>query len=375
MFLSFLRLGAGAFGGPAMVAYIRNMSVGRRRWMDGNTFDYGVALCQSIPGATAMQTAAYVGFRVRGLAGALASYAGFGLPAFLFMLLLSSLYVRFRNLDRVMMLFSGLQVVVVALIANGAVTYARNTLKRYADSALAILSAILFWSGANPFLVIAGAAAAGIVFFKADGQWGPSEDNRQVFHVKHLAVAVSLPGLALLFLYVVHVKLAFLALVMIKIDFFAFGGGFAALPLMLHQVTEVYGWMDRMTFMDGIALGQITPGPIVITATFVGYLLNGLSGAVISTLAMFTPSFLVLLATMPVFDRLRRSFLFGRALRAILATFVGLLVYVAVKFGLTVTWDLTRVLLGLSALGLLLGKVDVLYVVLAGGAASVFFVR
>src|SRR5512136_651086 len=110
LFFSFLRLGLTAFGGPAMVSYIGELSVKRKKWLDPETFKNGVVLSQSIPGATAIQVAAYVGLQTRGLVGALASYVGFGLPAFIFMLAFSSLYAVSRNLPWVTALFAGLQV-------------------------------------------------------------------------------------------------------------------------------------------------------------------------------------------------------------------------------------------------------------------------
>ena len=131
LFLSFLRLGLTAFGGPAMVAYIGELAVKRKKWLDQLTFKTGVALAQSIPGATAMQTAAYVGLRVRGIPGALASYVGFGLPAFLFMVILSSLYAASRDLPWVTSLFHGLQVIVVAVVANATYTFGRGTLRKH----------------------------------------------------------------------------------------------------------------------------------------------------------------------------------------------------------------------------------------------------
>jgi Chromate transport protein ChrA len=106
LFGSFLRLGITAFGGPAMVAYIKEMSVNRHKWLDEGTFKDGVVLCQSIPGATAMQTAAYVGLRARGIAGALASFVGFGLPAFMLMLMLSSLYTKYHAVPKVISLLT-----------------------------------------------------------------------------------------------------------------------------------------------------------------------------------------------------------------------------------------------------------------------------
>jgi chromate transporter len=163
-----------------------------------------------------------------------------------------------------------------------------------------------------------------------------------------------------------------LATIMLRIDLFAFGGGFASVPLMLHEIVDVRGWLDSKTFMDGIALGQVTPGPIVITATFVGYQIAGVLGAVVGTISIFTPSFLMVLVTVPYFDRLQHSLLFRRALRGILASFVGLLVAVAINFGLAVSWTVPGAILTLAALAALRLKVDVLWVVLAGASIAIF---
>ena len=144
LFLSFLRLGLTAFGGPAMVVYIKEMSVNRHQWLDKETFKEGVVLCQSIPGATAMQTAAYVGLRAKGITGALVSFVGFGLPAFILMLVLSSLYARYHAVPGVISLFNGLQVVVVAIIANATYSFGKSTFKNYRDVILAIAAAFFY---------------------------------------------------------------------------------------------------------------------------------------------------------------------------------------------------------------------------------------
>jgi len=144
--------------------------------------------------------------------------------------------------------------------------------------------------------------------------------------------------------------------------------------LMLHEIVNVSGWMDHRTFMDGIALGQVTPGPIVITATFVGYLGYGFAGAVVATSAIFTPSFLILITVTPLFDRLKTSAHFMKATKGILASFVGLLFFVTVNFFLNVPWDMMRVILGLAALTALLKKTDVLYVVLIGAVISIIVI-
>jgi chromate transporter len=157
---------------------------------------------------------------------------------------------------------------------------------------------------------------------------------------------------------------------MLKIDLFAFGGGFASLPLMLQQVVHVKGWMDAATFMDGIALGQLTPGPIVITSAFVGYMTHGVAGAAVAAAAIFTPSFLLVVLCAPFFDRLGRSPVFARATQGILASFVGLLLFVTVSFTAAVPWSPVRAAMALAAFIALLCKVDVLYIVLPGAALS-----
>jgi chromate transporter len=163
-----------------------------------------------------------------------------------------------------------------------------------------------------------------------------------------------------------------LAVVMLKIDLFAFGGGFASLPLMLHEIVNNREWLESKTFMDGIALGQITSGPIIITATFVGYLVYGIIGAVVATIAIFTPSFFMVIIVAPFFDRLKNSIYFTKAIDGIFASFVGLLLYVCIKFAIAVPWDIVRILLCLATLTDLLRKVNILYIVPTGAVISAF---
>jgi len=159
---------------------------------------------------------------------------------------------------------------------------------------------------------------------------------------------------------------------MSKIDLIAFGGGFVSVPLMFHEIVEVRSWMDGPTFLNGIVLGQFTPGPIVITATFVGYLVSGLPGAMIATVAIFLPSFLMLIGVAPWFDRVRSSPWFTRAIGGILCSFVGLLLIVSIRFALNVPWDWPHLALAVAAFAALFFKVDILWVALGGTAVSAF---
>jgi len=236
LFIAFFRLGLTAFGGPAMVAHIRELATRSNQWLDENDFKNGVALCQSIPGATAMQTAAYVGLRVRGISGALAAYIGFGLPAFILMLILSVLYTRFNGLPKFISLFNGLQVIVVAIIINAAYSFGRNVANNYRSVMIALLSAILLWLGISPFMVIIVAGILGVAIYRV------SISNTSVYYDKEKIQwnAKQIIGILVTFLicftglYFLSAILFNLAAVMLKIDLFAFGGGFASLPLMLH---------------------------------------------------------------------------------------------------------------------------------------------
>jgi chromate transporter len=374
LFFSFLRLGLTAFGGPAMVAYIQEMSVNRYQWLDEDAFKDGVVLCQSIPGATAMQTAAYVGFRSKGIPGALASFVGFGLPAFILMLFLSSLYAEYHSVPDIVSLFNGLQVVVVAIVANATYSFGKNTFKDFEAVVVAISASALLWAGLSPFLLILGAALVGIVFFKdTNGMPLPEQEREKGGHfAKHFLLLLVLVFTGLFALYFIDTKIFNLATLMMKIDLFAFGGGFASLPLMLHEIVDVRHWMDNNTFMNGIALGQVTPGPIVITSTFVGYLISGTAGAFTATIAVFTPSFLMVIAVTPVMDKLRAHAYFGRATKGILASFVGLLFFVSMKFAFAVPWNSIRVLLLCATIIALFKKIDILYIVIITSVVSAF---
>ncbi len=373
LFLSFLRLGATAFGGPIMVAYIKEMSVERYRWLSNDEFKRGVALCQSIPGATAIQMAGYVGLVKRGLPGAIATFSGFGLPAFELMLFLSWLYTIFGKLPVVTSLFKGLQVIVIAIVANATYMFLRDTVKTYRSLIIAILSAGAFWFGVSPFFVVIGAGLVGIICFKNRRDEIPSEDNKDKKNSLYLFLfPVTLAVLSIVVLFTLNRRLFELAVIMLKIDLFAFGGGFAALPLMLQEIVHVKNWMDHKTFMDGIALGQITPGPIIITSTFVGFLTNGTFGAIVATLSIFTPSFTLLVLGASIFHWLRRSIHFQNAIKGIFASFVGLLIFVTFKFAFAISWNTIKASICACAMVALFKKIDIMYIVFVGAFISIF---
>jgi len=154
-----------------------------------------------------------------------------------------------------------------------------------------------------------------------------------------------------------------LNLLLMKLGALAFGGGFTLIPLVQQEVVGRLGWLSTREFIDGIALGQVTPGPIMITATFVGYRMSGLFGAMAATLAVFFPSFLILVGTVPHFDRIKRLLAVQWMIRGVLAGFIGLLVFVLWQFGQTSIIDWRTGALAAAAFLALRWKVDLLLIV------------
>ena len=375
LFLAFLKLGATAFGGPAMVAYIREVAVTQKCWLSARAFSDGVALCQTIPGATAMQTAAYVGLRARGVPGAFIAFAGFALPAFLLMILFAALYNQGINIQSIASVFHGLQWIVIAIMANATLNFGKTSLKNLRDAGLALCAAGALALGAAPFAIILAAAVVGVpLYWTAEKKTAPAAAGTATGLRRSLLpglafAAASALALALLYFFR-RPKLFDLGVLMVKIDSLAFGGGFASVPLMLHEVVETKHWLDAKMFMDAIALGQVTPGPIVITATFVGWQLLGWAGAVAATVGIFSPSLLVVLLTVPYLDRLNQSRLFRAALRGPLVSFVALLLVATIRLALTLSWAWTPAVLCVAALAALRLRAGIAWVVLAGAALS-----
>jgi chromate transporter len=324
-----------------------------------------------------MQTAAYVGLRARGFCGGLAAYVGFGCPAFCLMLALTALYLRARTLPVTIELFGGLKAVVVALVASAACTFALTSVRNWRSAMIAGAAALALTWRANPIAVIAACSVAGAWWLRTPdgpGASGVRPSWRAPWLHPTLAMAGAAFG-ALVILFRLDRGLYDLAVTMLRVDLLAFGGGFASVPLMQHEMTAVRGWMDSKTFMDGIALGQVTPGPIVITATFVGLVVRGLPGAVVATLSIFTPSFIVVALVAPHFNRLQRQAFFRGATTGALLSFVGLLSSVTVRFAVETSWNVTTVAIGLAAFVAFRRKVDVLWIILAGAAVSLVFAR
>jgi chromate transporter len=250
----------------------------------------------------------------------------------------------------------------------------KTALKKWPGFVIAALAASAFLLSLHPLVVIGLSAATRLILLiNHSAAQSPADHSHHLGTLKPVVLMILTLALALLALFFIDRQLFAIGALMMRIDLFAFGGGFASVPLMFHEVVSVRAWLPPNVFMDGIALGQVTPGPIVITATFVGYMVKGIVGATVATVGVFAPSFLMVIGIAPLFDRLRASSRFVGALNGILCSFVGLLLAVTVRFTLNVNCGLAHIVLVVIALIALLRKIDILWVILAGTVYSIVF--
>ncbi len=329
LFLRILKLGATAYGGPAMISQIKEAAVNRYAWVKEGEFMRGVALCQLIPGATMVQIVTYIGYRVRGIWGALTATVAFVLPAFIAILILSAIYFKFHTLWFIQALFKGLGAIVVAIILNACITFGRPILRDWKVILIAVLSFFAFFFQLNFVLIFVLAAVAGFVLRPKTPPIKPASPGSAPLEGKgkEYLVVVLLAAficLALALSYLVDPKITSLSLNLSKIGALAFGGGFTAIPLIQYEMVDRFQWLSTKEFLDGIALGQVTPGPILITATFVGYKVANLLGAFMATVGVFFPSFFILVLLIPYHDRLRGVEKVRMMEQGVLGSFIGM---------------------------------------------------
>ncbi|WP_243358139.1 chromate efflux transporter [Fundidesulfovibrio terrae] len=369
IFKCFFTAGATAYGGPAMMPVLRREVVDKRSFVSREEFRLGLGLCQIIPGGTLMQLSAYIGLKLRGLWGALAAYVGFSAPAFLLMTLLSTFYSGTRSTPLAHSVYSGLKVVVLAICLMSCLDFVKRFAPTRRHQAFTAGAAALFLAGAGIVPIVGGAALLGI-FFLDPGPAPEIGDGPAGNGALRLAVCTGLAILAGLgALYLADRMLFQLAVSMIKVDMLSFGG-FGIFPVMFAEVVEHRHWIDGSTFIEGMALAQVTPGPTMLASAFVGYVLRGVAGAVTASVSIFSGSFVVVLAAAHYRNAILRSRQARMALSGVLATLGGMIVAVSWTLAKDVPWGWQSSALLVLALGALVKKVPVYWIVLAAAGLS-----
>lgn len=332
LFLTFARVGATTFG-MTMLQEIRRVSLARG-WVTPAVFDRGVALVQVYPGPMMVDLVAFVGYRKAGVAGAVCAVTGFVLPASALMLALAALYFRLGEQAWVGTLSIGLAALVTGLTADMAWTFARQHVAGLTAIALMQFGMAPLLLGIGQFWPILVGLLVGALTIKSREihvELGPT--TPPPLHLDGPVAVAMIVALVLVGLSTTPGALGDLAFEFAHIGAVAFGNGSTILPLLQHTAVDQRGWLSFHDFAVGLAFGQITPGPILNTATFIGYAVAGWPGAMVATFAIFAPTFAMTLVFAELFERIHAHPWVSGAAKGVLAAFAGLLVAFVFRLG------------------------------------------
>jgi len=370
-FLYFLRLGSLGFGGPiALAGHMQRDLVEERRWVSKQDYVEGLAFSQLSPGPLAAQLAMYLGWVRAGRIGATLAGIVFVLPSFLMVLLLAALYLHFGQLTWIQGIFYGIGAAVSAIIARSAGKLIRTTLGK--DRLLWVLFSALavttMWTEAEVvwLFVLCGFVA---LFVKAP--------PRLRFAAAKITALVGSKGLYSGVLGVASAgTIATLFLFFLKAGAFVFGSGLAIVPFLYGGVVGQFHWLTERQFLDAVAVAMITPGPVVITAGFIGYLVAGLIGALLAGLAVFVPPYLIVIVGAPYYRRLAKNLQVKAFVQGVTAAAVGAIAGAAFILGRRSLIDLPTVSIAVVTFGLLsFKKIPEPFLILAAGVAGLLLFR
>jgi chromate transporter len=357
--LLFLQLGTTAFGGPAAhIALMEDEVVRRRGWLSHGGFLDMISACNLLPGPNSTEMALHIGQRRAGLAGLVTAGFSFLGPAALITTALAWAYVKFGAMPQVSGVLYGIKPVMIAIVAQAIWRLGRSVLRTELLIVVTIAAIAAAFAGLNEIILLFAAGAVTILAYRMRGTLGAALMPAMV-SVKAAAAAVapfSLSGLFLIFL---------------KIGAIMFGSGYVLLAFLQTDLVQRTHWLTQAQLLDAIAIGQITPGPLSSTATFVGYLLGGVPGAIAATAGIFLPAFCLVTISGPMLERLRRSAIAGAFLDGVNAGSLALMVEVTWELGRAAVVDATTAALVLISTALLIRfRFNSAWLILLGGAAG-----
>lgn len=360
----FTRLGLTAFGGPAVhIALMEATVVRERRWMPRERFLDLLGAANLIPGPSSTELAIYIGYDLGGPVGLLIAGTCFILPAALVTLAFAWAYVRFGSLPHAAGLLAGIKPVIIAVLLQALFSLAKGAAKTWQLGALGVAATGAALAGAGPLGILLAAGTLAV----AARRRAASEGGAAAILIPAAAgipaaatVALQAPGLVGLFL------------VFAKTGAFLFGSGYVLLAFLRADMVDRLHWLTEAQLLDAVAVGQVTPGPVFTTATFIGYVLSGVPGAAAATVGIFAPAFVLVAASGLIVPRLRRSAAAGAFLDGVNVAALGLMAAVAWDLGkaaLVAPW--TIAVAAVSGVLLIRFRVSPVWLLLAGGAFGI----
>ncbi|MGF1458905.1 MAG: chromate efflux transporter [Leptolyngbyaceae cyanobacterium] len=377
----FGRLGFIGFGGPqAHIAMQNDEAVVRRQWLTQEQFSDGLAICEMLPGPASTQMGIYLGYVRAGQLGALVAGLAFIMPAFLIVIALSWAYFRFQALPQLDALFFGIAPVMIAIILGFCWKLGKKSIHDWLGIVIAIAVGLAVgWGGLNPLWAFILAGVVGLVMYRPQSSHSSHLIWLPLIAAAELPMATTEAAVLTLssFWGIERIADFFAPLVtlFLKTGTFIFGGGLVIIPLLEFEVVDQLNWLTRGEFIDGIAIGQLSPGPVVLTSAFIGFKVAGILGAIVACVSIFTPSFLFIMAGAPVLLKVRQNLWVQGFLKAVRPAVLGAIAAAAIPLvetavvaqpaiGLTAIAALTMIL---SLVLLIRFKVPTWQLVLAGG--------
>ncbi len=362
----FFRLGATAMGGPAAhIAMMEDEVVRRRKWVTREHFLDMLGAVNLIPGPNSTEMALHIGERQAGWMGLIVAGASFIVPAFLIVLAVAWAYVRFGTIPTARGLLYGVKPVIIAVVLQALWGLGQSAIRSRILAALAVVAVVAAMLDVNDLVVLIGGGVVMVAIklamerggIRALVPWPALAPAAMVLSAAGAATAFSLTTMFLFFL---------------KVGAVLFGSGYVLLAFIRSDLVDHLHWMTNAQLLDAVAVGQVTPGPVFTTATFIGYMLGGVRGAIVATIGIFLPSFIFVSISGPLIPKLRRSAMAGAFLDGVNVAAWALMVAVTYYLGRDALVDVVTIVLAVvSAVALLRYRINSAWLVIAGGLIGI----
>ncbi|NND71008.1 MAG: chromate efflux transporter [Rhodothermales bacterium] len=362
----FLKLGTVAFGGPAAhIAMLEDEVVSRRNWLSRQHFLDLIGATNLIPGPNSTEMTMHIGYERSGWPGVIVAGISFIFPAFLITGGLAFLYVKYGQLPEIEPFLAGIKPAVMAIILGALWKLGKAAIKSWDLVPVALAAAISLYLGVNEVVALVAGGLIGMVWLRLRRSGAPTVNT---FLFPFLAFLGTSAGTALMQSIDREIPLWKIGGFFLKVGAILYGSGYVLFAFLEGDLIHDYGWLTSQELLDAIAVGQFTPGPILTTATFIGYLLGGVPGAIVATIGIFLPAFVFVGILNPLVPRLRQSLWAGAFLDAINACAVALMLVVTLRLGTAALVNLPSILVfGLASIAILKYRLNSVYIVLGGG--------
>jgi chromate transporter len=372
----FLRLGTLAMGGPAAhIAMMEDEVVRRRRWMTHERFLDMLGVCNLIPGPNSTEMAIHIGQLRAGFAGLVVAGACFILPAAAIVVAIAWMYVRYGTMPQAVGLLYGIKPVIIAVVLQALWGLGRTAIKSRLLAAIAIVSFVAALFDVNEMIVLIGGGVVMMAIRAVEDRDAARATLAALPTVATRASAVK-PAAIAAAVVAVPFSLTTLFLFFLKVGAVLFGSGYVLLAFLRTDLVDRLHWLTQAQLLDAVAVGQVTPGPVFTTATFIGYILGGFRGAVVATLGIFLPSFFFVSISGPLIPHLRRSPLAGAFLDGVNVGAWALMAAVTLFLARAAVVDVVTMILAIaSAFVLIRYRINSAWLVIGGGLIGLAMVR